>query len=105
MAAARIRRQSELRNASFTSSQSRRRPNHQMIATASSNSAANSKYLRYFPKLVPESPGLLGEEGNVFRLTKAERNHKILGGGARLQQFNGAGKFADCAVAEWRKTT
>jgi len=47
----------------------------------------------------------LGEEGNVFRLTKAERNHKILGGGARLQQFNGAGKFAEYVVVESRKTT
>jgi hypothetical protein len=46
----------------------------------------------------------LGEEGDVVCLTKAERNHKILGGGARLQQFNGAGKLAEYAVVESRKT-
>jgi hypothetical protein len=37
-------------------------------------------------------------------LTTEERNHKILGGGARLQQFTGAGKLIDFVDRQWLKS-
>src|ERR1700704_1006737 len=52
-----IRRQSDFCTASLTCPQSSRRPNHQMIPTARSSSAANSKYFRYFPNALRNRNG------------------------------------------------